>query len=277
MIKLSNITKVFHQGTRTVCSGGRSGVSGRRGSRLCRRGTRGCTCCRSGGGGGRGRMRFFRRSHGRGLYGRNLLCPGRHAAPGSSGTDGRGSRGLLFFPGRRPLSRRGLLLFGNSMVRLFHRVGLRHRGILSRGCRRLHLRRQAFGRTAGRGASFVGRQGALPLVTLQVLLPHGAAIGMHGPVAIRPRQLPAFLRSLRVYGRNGHGMRQGRQDRKQQGQTKGMCFHGRLLSFFCPMRSGNASAACSTAIFEAQPTRTRRLPAGEPGSGESLEEQWGTF
>ena len=170
-----------------------------------------------------------------------------------------------------------LLPFCDRQIRLFPSLALRHRGILSRGRRRLHLGRQAFGRTAGRGASFMGRQGALPLVTLQVLLPHGAAVGVHGPVAIRPRQLPAFLRSLRFCGRNGHGMRQGRQDRKQQGQTEGMCFHGRLLSFFCPMRSGNASAACSTAIFEAQPTRTRRLPAGEPGSGESLEEQWGTF
>ena len=121
------------------------------------------------------------------------------------------------------------------------------------------------------------RQGALPLITLQELLTHRATVSMYGPAAPGPRQLPAFLRLLCFRGRNSYGMRQDRQDSKEKGQAKGMCCHGRLLSFFCPMRSGNASAACSTAIFEAQPTRTRRLPAGEPGSGESLEEQWGTF
>ena len=108
------------------------------------------------------------------------------------------------------------------------------------------------------------RQGALPLITLQELLTHRATVSMYGPAAPGPRQLPAFLRLLCFRGRNSYGMRQGRQDSKEKGQAKGMCF-------------GNASAACSTAIFEAQPTRTRRLPAGEPGSGESLEEQWGTF
>ena len=151
-------------------------------------------------------------------------------------------------------------------------------GLILTGCGpRLHRQRRASGSGVGRGSSAMVWQGTLPLVTLQELLTHRAAVGMHRPAAPGPRQLPAFLRLLRICGRDSHGMRQGRQDRKQKGQTEGMCFHGRLLSFFCPMRSGNASAACSTAIFEAQPTRTRRLPAGEPGSGESLEEQWGTF
>ena len=89
------------------------------------------------------------------------------------------------------------------------------------------------------------RQGALPLITLQELLTHRATVSMYGPAAPGPRQLPAFLRLLCFRGRNSYGMRQGRQDSKEKGQAKGMCFHGRLFSARC--------APAMQALLAAQP------------------------